>query len=144
MYEGHSEFTSEIESSIGSMCIPAALGVWVAISSIGVLFFPPAAFSFAPPPFWGCPPCNRSACPPVACDESLQYVDGCGCCAMCAKVEEERCGGEREVGGRCNSSGLYCAYRLGSIFGESRVGICENGEHFLHFVRHVGAARCGC
>ena len=89
----------------------------------------PTALSFTPPVGWGCAPCNQSSCPPVACDENLQYMDSCGCCALCAKEEGERCGGREDVAGRCKP-GLYCAYRLGSIFGESRMGICENGKTF--------------
>ena len=82
----------------------------------------------SPPLDWGCPPCNRSSCPAASCDEDLQYVDACGCCVLCARLEGELCGGEGNTGGSCNGSGLFCAYRPGRIFGESRMGVCENGE----------------
>lgn len=92
---------------------------------------------------WGCASCNQSRCPPVSCNESLQYVDGCGCCVLCGKLEGERCGGDGDTGGRCNGSRLRCAYRLGSIFGESRMGVCENGEYgTLVFARVVLQSTC--
>lgn len=103
---------------------------WFTFSFSLLLLCLPTALSFTPPFGWGCPPCNESSCPPVACSENLQYVDSCGCCALCAKEEGERCGGSGGEGGRCRF-GLFCAYRLGSMFGEARIGVCENGKTFL-------------
>ena len=106
-----------------TFCLSLLIGL-LAVASPGLSSFfpPPAVFG------WGCPPCNRSHCPPTACDESLQHADECGCCALCGKLEEEACGGRGNAGGSCNGSGLHCAYRLGSIFGEEGFGICEKSE----------------
>ncbi|CAI8030333.1 hypothetical protein GBAR_LOCUS17197 [Geodia barretti] len=103
-----------------TFCLSLLIGL-LAVASPGLSSFfpPPAVFG------WGCPPCNRSHCPPTTCDESLQHADECGCCALCGKLEEEACGGQGNAGGSCNGSGLHCAYRLGSIFGEEGFGICE-------------------
>ena len=76
-----------------------------------------------------CPLCNQSHCPPLDCNESLQYTDECECCTRCAKLEGERCGGRGDVGGRrCNGTDLYCATRVGRIFGEERLGVCERSK----------------
>ena len=115
--------TDDGQSAVQSatFCLSLLIGLLLAVAS-------PGLSSFFLPPGWGCPPCNRSHCPPIACDESLQYADECSCCSLCAKLEEEACGGRGNAGGSCNGSGLHCAYRLGSIFGEERFGICENSE----------------
>ena len=74
-----------------------------------------------------CPPCDPDACPPVTCGDPEAIVyDNCDCCPVCGKLEGELCGGDRDVGGMC-VSGLYCSYRLGSIFGSQRMGTCEPG-----------------
>lgn len=80
-----------------------------------------------------CPPCEQmqSDCPrlPARCaqDESLIYYDECGCCPLCAKTLWQRCGGWLNVGGECGPE-LRCSYRLGSIYGENRLGKCEPGK----------------
>ena len=45
------------------------------------------------------------------------------------------------MGGICND-GLYCARRLGNIFGEARQGICEDGKFNIKGIRR--GSRDGC
>ena len=118
-----SQLTAVLEQNRSLIC-------WITFL-LYLLIYLPTVHSFAPPlgTGWGCAPCDQSGCPPVTCEETLQYVDECGCCVLCAKEEGERCGGEGGVGGRCKY-GLHCAYRLGSIYGESRMGVCEHSKHF--------------
>ncbi|CAH1257330.1 CRIM1 [Branchiostoma lanceolatum] len=54
-----------------------------------------------------CLPCDRSKCPPPPSCPADVITDVCGCCAACAKVEGERCGGPWWTSGKC-SSGLVC------------------------------------
>ncbi|XP_078669847.1 cysteine-rich motor neuron 1 protein-like isoform X1 [Branchiostoma floridae x Branchiostoma belcheri] len=54
-----------------------------------------------------CLPCDRSQCPPPPSCPADVVKDVCGCCAACAKVEGERCGGPWRITGTC-SSGLTC------------------------------------
>ena len=69
-------------------------------------------------------PCSRVRClTPVDCKGGT-VKDICGCCTVCAKVEGERCGGEWETEGRCDS-GLECSVRDGRL--KAGVGLCEPG-----------------
>lgn len=119
-------FSSATSCGLGlSLLLGLVLAAWTSPA------LSPAPTSSLPPPWifgWGCPPCNQSECPPLACDEWLRYTDLCGCCSLCSKLEGDRCGGQGNAGGSCNESGLHCAYRLGSVLGEERMGICENSE----------------
>ena len=125
-------WSGEFYSSAASTCYPLSLLLALLLLSPSLSFLPPPP-SAAPSVFlgWGCPPCNLSLCPEPQCNESLQYADGCGCCALCARLEGDRCGGRGEVGGRCNETELRCAYRLGSVYGEDRLGVCEPREFIL-------------
>ena len=56
-----------------------------------------------------CLPCRDVTCPPVyqlRCSGGLVY-DACKCCAACAKVKGEKCGGPWNISGVCDC-GLRC------------------------------------
>ncbi|XP_055349690.1 uncharacterized protein LOC129596438 [Paramacrobiotus metropolitanus] len=58
-----------------------------------------------------CPPCAKMFCPRksrLMCKGGLS-LDVCQCCAVCAKVENEQCGGKGNYFGTCDA-GLYCSY----------------------------------
>lgn len=67
-------------------------------------------------------PCSKVRCStPVGCrGGTVKSV--CGCCTVCAKMEGERCGGQWEKEGRCDS-GLKCVVRGGRL--KSGIGQCE-------------------
>lgn len=67
-------------------------------------------------------PCSKVRCStPVGCrGGTVKSV--CGCCTVCAKMEGERCGGQWETEGRCDS-GLKCVVRGGRL--KSGIGQCE-------------------
>lgn len=65
------------------------------------------------PPVVGmnCPPCEKIHCTPKSASK-LECRGGittgvCGCCPVCARVEDERCGGYYNYLGKCDA-GLYC------------------------------------
>ena len=70
-------------------------------------------------------PCSKVRCStPVGCrGGTVKSV--CGCCTVCAKMEGERCGGQWEKEGRCDS-GLKCVVRGGRL--KSGIGQCEPGQ----------------
>ena len=58
-----------------------------------------------------CPPCDRVFCSSKR-SQNLKCRGGftvgvCNCCTVCAKVEDERCGGPWDYLGKCDR-GLYC------------------------------------
>jgi len=71
-----------------------------------------------------CGRCNRSQCNrlPRRCRRAGQFVkDVCGCCDVCAKQRNEKCGGQWEIHGKC-ASGLNCVKRSRDPFAP---GICK-------------------
>ncbi|XP_059841600.1 cysteine-rich motor neuron 1 protein isoform X1 [Hypanus sabinus] len=75
-----------------------------------------------------CLPCDESKCEePRNCSGSI-LMGFCGCCATCAKQQNETCGGVYGVYGTCDL-GLHCVIRPpfsgGSITGYE-VGICQD------------------
>ncbi|XP_020611103.1 papilin-like isoform X3 [Orbicella faveolata] len=69
-----------------------------------------------------CIPCSWVRCStPVNCKGGL-VKSICGCCNVCAKVEGERCGGQWQTLGRCDS-GLKCVVRDGHL--KAAEGTCE-------------------
>ena len=74
-----------------------------------------------------CIPCSWVQCSaPVNCKGGL-VKSICGCCNVCAKVEGERCGGQWQTLGRCDS-GLKCVVRDGHL--KAAEGTCEPGNFF--------------
>lgn len=75
-----------------------------------------------------CIPCSWVQCStPVNCKGGL-VKSICGCCNVCAKVEGERCGGQWQTLGRCDS-GLKCVVRDGHL--KAAEGTCEPGNFFV-------------
>lgn len=79
-------------------------------------------------------------CDPQNCPETTNCtemdIDPCTCCPVCVTVNKgvgERCGGSSNAEGSCGS-GLTCALRPGSVFGQARAGVCESGELLSHLV----------
>ncbi|ESP05166.1 hypothetical protein LOTGIDRAFT_102422 [Lottia gigantea] len=56
-----------------------------------------------------CPPCEKLHCSRLSKSSCKGGITTsiCGCCAICAKVKGERCGGEYQYLGKCDK-GLYC------------------------------------
>ncbi|XP_006812960.1 cysteine-rich motor neuron 1 protein-like, partial [Saccoglossus kowalevskii] len=50
-------------------------------------------------------PCDVESCPPTNCKGGM-VDDSCGCCKICAKQVDERCGG---LGDDYCDEGLYCS-----------------------------------
>nr|CAB3233820.1 cysteine-rich motor neuron 1 protein [Phallusia mammillata] len=72
-----------------------------------------------------CNRCNQSACPELKCKGGV-ILDPCQCCYMCAKQENETCGGMYEVYGQCDMK-LSCVIRLnpgGEVTG-NEMGTCR-------------------
>ena len=71
-----------------------------------------------------CGPCHGGCTPAyqLRCKGGLTY-DVCWCCAVCAKVKGEKCGGPYRMNGTCDR-GLVCR-RIGKhSFGRFQSGIC--------------------
>ena len=86
-----------------------------------------------------CSSCDKTACvEPLNCKAGL--VKGlCGCCDVCAKLENERCGGPWYIHGKC-AKGLKCVIRTqlenrdGFLPEHFKVGVCEPGKVYcMHF-----------
>lgn len=96
---------------------------------IGLLFIGSLLVTFSPADSLSCIPCSWVRCTaPVNCKGGL-VKSICGCCSICAKVEGERCGGQWQTLGRCDS-GLKCVVRDGRL--KAGAGTCEPGN-FLVF-----------
>jgi hypothetical protein len=80
-----------------------------------------------------CTSCDKTACAePLNCKAGL--VKGlCGCCDVCAKLENERCGGPWYIHGKCDK-GLTCVTRTqrenrdGFLPEYFKIGVCEPGK----------------
>ncbi len=98
---------------------------WVFVMSILVVFSLIIAIEAV---FEDCFPCERVSCPQLSQNCKYFYHDNCGCCQYCTKGDGERCGGELNLWGSCEPDST-CAYRLGSVFNDERLGFCENCEY---------------
>ena len=57
---------------------------------------------------------------PTCCNSGQLTTDACGCCPVCAKDQNEICGGPWGTSGTCASSkGLQCLKLCGSLTGNS-------------------------
>nr|API81348.1 venom toxin [Hemiscorpius lepturus] len=66
--------------------------------------------------------CDSSQCPPPPTNCPVGTVrDVCGCCLVCAKAENEPCGGFPGIFGKCGK-GLKCVYEPNVIVFH---GICK-------------------
>ena len=54
-----------------------------------------------------CEPCSLDSCQDEMNCKGGMLPDACNCCKVCAKVENEVCGGKWYMYGRCDK-GLYC------------------------------------
>ncbi|XP_023217418.1 venom protein 302-like [Centruroides sculpturatus] len=68
-----------------------------------------------------CAPCEGKCSDPVGCKAGLTK-DVCGCCYICAKSLNERCGGVWGGTGRCGR-GLECVKRDRML-----VGVCKSAR----------------
>lgn len=73
-----------------------------------------------------CKPHESVPCPYVGGSCAHVYWNHSSCCAYCARREGQTCGGFMNVAGDCEPL-LKCVYRVGSLYGEDRVGRCEKG-----------------
>ena len=81
-----------------------------------------------------CTSCDETTCvEPLNCKAGL--VKGlCGCCNVCAKLENQRCGGPWYIHGKC-AEGLKCVTRTqrenqdGFLPDHFKIGICEPGKN---------------
>ena len=89
-----------------------------------------------------CPPCEQISCAhPAPTGNCSQLFDECGCCPHCASEQGEKCGGWGNAGGEC-APGLSCNYRVGSILGEEKTGICETGKRAARAYRKSSSYTC--
>ena len=78
-----------------------------------------------------CGPCNsrsHSACAPLYklnCKGGL-VKDVCGCCAICAKLKGEKCGGPWNLYGKCDD-GLIC-YKSPNVIAQERLAFNAHGK----------------
>ncbi|XP_033824682.1 IGFBP domain-containing protein [Periophthalmus magnuspinnatus] len=75
-----------------------------------------------------CPPCERIHCSPRQAPR-LRCKGGattgvCGCCPVCARTEDETCGGAWDYLGKCDQ-GLVCVYGESGQDKTERTGICK-------------------
>jgi len=55
-----------------------------------------------------CLPCRQAPCEtPTCCSSGKLTLDACGCCQVCAKAQNETCGGPWDTSGHC-ATGLNC------------------------------------
>lgn len=87
-----------------------------------------------------CPPCQEVSCP-IKRTHALKCRGGmtlgiCNCCTVCAKLEDETCGGPWDYLGKCDM-GLYCdttGHVTGDRTGTSE-GVCRKKGEFT--CRHL-------
>lgn len=79
-----------------------------------------------------CPACDRIHCDPrmpsqLTCQGGVT-TGVCGCCPICAKVKGERCGGDFNYLGKCDS-GLFCQIKDPKRFTDRQPeGRCVQGK----------------
>lgn len=95
---------------------------------------------------FSCGSCKLDECPdPGICRGSLTE-DACGCCFQCARVENETCGGQFGLLGRCDE-GLICYItpKHGNPITGHESGICK-GKYNLSLscavLSTVGIKKC--
>ncbi|XP_078587589.1 insulin-like growth factor-binding protein-like 1 [Branchiostoma floridae x Branchiostoma japonicum] len=69
-----------------------------------------------------CGECDRDACAKPDCGVEIRMPDECGCCEVCARLEDQTCGGKDWSEGRC-ASGYHCSVNPDEE-GEERRGKC--------------------
>ena len=63
------------------------------------------------------------------CPSGEQVLSTCKCCPICAKAENESCGGEWGFDGTC-ATGFYCRGEIDYTYGGfPRDGICTKIKH---------------
>ena len=90
------------------------------VTVLAAIFCLPSLLAFS------CGPCKLDECPdPGVCRGALTE-DACGCCFQCARVENETCGGQYGLLGRCDE-GLVCYItpKHGNPITGHEPGICK-------------------
>ncbi len=109
-------------SYLRSQQLCQVLQIWLKIGIVLSLLSTALTFS--------CGRCKLDECPdPGVCTGSLTE-DACGCCFQCARVENETCGGQFGLLGRCDE-GLVCYItpEHGQPITGQETGICRGKLH---------------